>query len=76
MWPFPRVTWCPHRGCNENFEHRKEAKNHYIIQHAPNVVLCTLCEPKKPITTYVIPAHYATVHSGAQLPPDWKEKVM
>lgn len=74
-WPFPRITWCPHRGCPASFMFRRDALDHYNKQHAATAVLCTLCQPQKPITISVIPLHYATVHPGAQVPPDWKEQV-
>lgn len=50
--------------------------NHYIERHVPTLVLCTLCEPHKPITISVIPRHYAIGHSGAQVPADWKDQVI
>lgn len=75
-WQFPRITWCPYRACSKSYKSRKDAMDHYLQQHAQTLVLCTLCEPQKPITNYVIPLHYATAHPGAEVSPDWKDQVI
>lgn len=74
-WTFPpEINYCPHPSCQEEFENRAEAINHFRSMHSQSVILCSECS--KPIFTYSIDGfkeHYRNSHPDAKIPYDFNE---
>lgn len=71
FWKFPQQNFCPHPYCQKDFENRSEAIGHFKSEHAKYAILCSVCEPQKPIYTYSrvgFKAHYRNHHPNAEIP--------
>lgn len=74
QWKFPKISYCPHPSCQEEFENRNQAIDHFRCVHSQSVILCSECF--KPIFTYSIDGfkeHYRSSHPDAEIPYDFNE---
>lgn len=68
-WNFPITKRCPVMKCSLLFDNRLAALNHYKIKHAPNAILCTICN--KPIgasTFKALKLHFRKKHPKKPIP--------
>lgn len=70
QWRFPKgMERCPLISCQELFDDRSEAIDHYKMQHAKKSILCYVCDI--PIYTYSskdFEAHFRRMHPDAEIP--------
>lgn len=69
-WRFPlNATLCPYFRCKSTFKYRSNAIAHYKKIHAPDQILCTICE-KPIVATYItyFYKHYREKHPGVDIP--------
>lgn len=48
-WRFPNTSKCPIKSCKNNYETKALALKHFQREHAPDAVLCQICD--KPVYT-------------------------
>lgn len=67
---------CPVTSCQELFDSRDDAINHYKEQHATKSILCNIC--KSPITTFSakdFENHFKRWHPNDVMPFEFPQKV-
>lgn len=69
-WRFPpNLSRCPYNHCKSAFKYRSDLITHYKKMHAPDLILCTICE--KPVTALDMNnyyKHYIEKHPGIEPP--------
>lgn len=77
QWRFPKdLERCPISSCQELFDDRFEAIDHYRKEHAKNSILCYICAI--PIYTYSFKdfeAHFNRMHPNDGIPFQFNQKI-